>query len=200
MKRQFIFEREVGEYILPDMNALAEERYLTQKDRYAKIPETRASSHILFSSPPGRDRTELREEAAKILAELRAGADFEEYVDRYSDDPGTAARGGSLDRWIRFGDPSITPPYSESLFEIEEIGGYSKVTDSQFGLHIIRLDGIQESSYKPFEEVKGAIMQDLVGEQRKLAGKVVNERYFMSDEAFIDGDAMDELFAPYEQQ
>ena len=104
-----------------------------------------------------------------------------------------------MDRWIRFGDPGITPPYSEALFDIDEIGGYSEVTDSQFGLHIIRLDGIRESSYKSFEEVRNDIMRDLVSEQRKLAAKAVNERYFLSDEAFIDGDAMDELFEPYAQ-
>jgi parvulin-like peptidyl-prolyl isomerase len=199
VKRQFIFDREVGEYLVPDLDALARERYATQKDKYAKIPETRASSHILFSSPPGLDRTELRKEAAVILEELRNGADFEEYVEKYSEDPGSSQRGGSLDRWIRFGDPGITPPYSEALFEIDEIGGYSEVTDSQFGLHIIRLDGIRESSYKSFEEVRNDIMRDLVAEQRKLAAKAVNERYFLSDEAFIDGDAMDELFEPYAQ-
>lgn len=199
VKEQFMFQQLVADYELPDFDALARERYKTEKDKYARYPEVRASSHILFRSPPGQDRTELREKAQQVLDELRAGADFEAYVEQYSEDPGSSKRGGSLDRWIRLGDPQITPPYSGALFEIEEVGGYSEVTDSQFGLHIIRLDGIQESGYADFETVKPKIVNDLRAEYKTLAAKEVRARFNLTDDAFIDGDAMEELLAPYKQ-
>jgi len=199
VKEQFMFKRLVAEYEAPDFDALARERYKTEKEKYARYPEVRASSHILFRSPPGRDRTELRKKAQQVLEELRAGADFEAYVAEYSEDPGSSKRGGSLDRWIRLGDPKITPPYSGALFEIEEIGGYSEVTDSQFGLHIIRLDGIQESGLADYETVKPKIVNDLRAEYRTLAAKEVRARFNLTDDAFIDGDAMEELMAPYKQ-
>ena len=198
VKQEFAFKRELENYELPDLEALARERYKTHKNEYATIPETRASSHILLAQPPGPDRYELRKKAQRILEELRAGADFEAYVEKYSGDPGSAKRGGSLDKWIRFGDPGITPPYSEALFAIDEVGGYSEVTDSQFGVHIIRLDGIRESGYKPYEAVRGAIMEDLIAEHRKLASKAVSARFGITDDAFIDGDAMEEIFASYQ--
>ncbi|KGE04735.1 Peptidyl-prolyl cis-trans isomerase PpiD [Pseudohaliea rubra DSM 19751] len=198
-KEQFMFERLVADYDLPDFDELARERYKTQKDKYARYPELRASSHILFRSPPGEDRTELREKAALVLEELRAGADFEAYVQEYSEDPGSKKRAGSLDRWIRLGDPKITPPYSGALFEIDEIGGYSEVTDSQFGLHIIRLDGIQESGYAEYETVRPKIISDLRAEYKTLAAKEVRARFHLTDDAFIDGDAMEELLAPYKE-
>ncbi|CAN0606066.1 unnamed protein product, partial [Ectocarpus sp. 12 AP-2014] len=69
VKQQFVFNRAKNAYVLPDLNPLAEERYLTQKDKYAKIPETRASSHILFYQAPGPDRTELRLKAQAVLEE-----------------------------------------------------------------------------------------------------------------------------------
>jgi len=198
VKQEFAFKRALAEYELPDLEALAKERYKTHKDQYATIPETRASSHILLAQAPGPDRRALREKAQRILEELRAGADFEAYVEEYSGDPGSSKRGGSLDKWIRFGDPGITPPYSEALFAIDEVGGYSEVTDSQFGVHIIRLDGIRESGYKPYKEVRGAIMEDLIAEHRKLASKAVSARFGITDDAFVDGDALEELFAPYQ--
>ncbi len=198
VKQQFIFKRAQSAYALPDLSALAEERYATQMDKYAKIPETRASSHILFYTPPGPDRTALRVKAQKILDELRAGANFEAYVAEYSGDPGSAARQGSLDRWLRFGDPDISPPYTEALFAIEAVGEYSAVTDTQFGVHIIRLDGIRESGYEPFEEVQSRIVEDLMQEHYKLATKAARTRYNLSDDAFIDGEAMEALFAPYQ--
>lgn len=199
VKRDFMIKRHLASYEAPPLEPLVRERYKTQKDKYAKVPETRASSHILFASPPGLDRGELRKEAQRVLEELRAGADFEAYVAEYSEDPGTAARAGSLERWLRFGDPGVTPPYTEALFAIEEVGGYSEVTDSQFGLHIIRLDGIREAGYKSLDEVRVAIIEDLANEYRQLATKAVRRRYDVSDDAFIDGNAMEELFAPYKQ-
>jgi parvulin-like peptidyl-prolyl isomerase len=198
-RERFMFQRLVDNYETPDFEALARERYRTEKDKYARYPEVRASSHILFRSPPGEDRTELREKAREVLEELRNGADFAEYVERYSEDPGSKERDGSLDRWVRFGDPKITPPYSGALFDIEEVGGYSEVTDSQFGLHIIRLDGIQESGYADYEQVRQSIIKDLRAEFKTLAAKEVRARFQLTDDAFIDGEAMEELFAPYKQ-
>jgi len=197
VKRDFMLKRHLQEYEAPPLEPLVLERYQTQKEKYARIPETRASSHILLASPPGLDRTQLREKAAEILEELREGADFEEYVAMYSEDSGSRERGGSLDRWLRFGDPEITPPYTEALFSIENVGEYSEVTDSQFGLHIIRLDGIRKAGFEPLEKVRPAIVADLVKEYRALARKAVRARYDLSEEAFVDGEAMEELFAPY---
>ena len=116
---------------------------------------------------------------------------------QYSEDPGRRERNGSIDRWIRLGDPSITPPYSGALFEIEKVGGYSEVTDSEFGLHIIRLDGIRAAGYLPYKAVRDRIVQDLRAEFGTLTSKQVRARFNLTDDAFIDGDAMDELFAPY---
>jgi parvulin-like peptidyl-prolyl isomerase len=176
---------------------LARERYATLKDRYAKVPETRSSSHVLLASPPGLDRTELREQARNLLQQLREGASFAEYVEKYSEDPGSKQRAGSLGRWIRLGEKDITPPYSEALFEIDAVGGYSEVTDSPFGLHIIRLDGIRPSRYLEFDEVKDTIVRAILNERRQLAVREVRARYLLGDNAFIDGAAMERLFAPY---
>lgn len=197
MQRKFIFDQFNKNLVVPDMALLAQERYNTNKDKYALMPEERTSSHILFSCPPGCDREPLRPKADELLAELLAGADFEEMVAIHSQDPGTRANKGKLDRWITLGQPGIAAHYSGALFEIEEVGGYSNVTDTQFGLHIIRLDDVRESYHLPFEEVRDDIINALELEYRELATKDFQASFRMSDNVRIDGPAMDALFAPY---
>ncbi len=99
--------------------------------------------------------------------------------------------------WMHAGQPNIAPPYLEGLFGIEEIGGYSDVVETQFGLHIIRLDEIKESYYLSFEEVREEIIASLEAEYKELAAKEFQARYILSDEVRIDGPAMEEIFAPY---
>jgi len=197
IKRELAYSQEIGATEIPNPEALAREYYATQKDKYARKPETRSSSHILFSSPPGQPRDEVRAKAQSILEELRAGADFEEMVAEYSQDPGSKARDGAIKDWMRLGDPRYTPPYSEALFSIDAVGEYSEITDSQFGIHIIRLDGIRPSGYLPYDEVKSKIYTDIAAEFRGLAAKEINQKYKITDDAFIDGKAMEELFEPY---
>lgn len=199
-KREFVFKKLMEDLEVPDLEPLVEERYHTKKDKYALVPEKRASSHILLASEPGKDRTSVREEAAEILAQLRGGADWDAMVAEHSDDVGSKARNGSLNRWVILGDPGITPPYTEALFEIDGIGGYSRVTDTQFGVHIIRLDGIEASYYRDFEEVREVILADVEREFRQRSARVLRSRYNLTDEAYINGEAMDELFAPYVAQ
>ena len=198
-KAEFALTRLMEDVELADPADLAAEYYLTKKEQYAAVPEQRASSHILLASPPGLDRAEVRELGQSIRAQLLDGADWSSLVAEYSDDPGSAQRDGSLDRWVSLGDPNITPPYTAALFEIEDIGGYI-VGESQFGVHIIRLDDIKPKYYREFREVSTQIVQDIRAEQRKLALDEIKSQFHIDESAFIDGDAMEALFTPYKTE
>jgi peptidyl-prolyl cis-trans isomerase C len=200
VQSKYVFDRYMKNLEVPDMSALAEERYETQKDKYALVEEKRLSSHILFACPPGCDRKPLRPKAQQVLDELRAGADFAQMVAEYSQDPGTKPRDGHLPRWLGMGEPQISPPYLGGLFDIEEVGGYSEVVDTQFGLHIIRLDDIQASYYRPYDEVRDEIIQRLEGEYRELSAKEFKASFRATDEIRIDGDVMEEILAPYKTE
>lgn len=197
VREQYMFRRQLGDVKTPQVEALAREYYKTRKDHYAKVPEARGSSHILLASRPGLDRKEVRAKAQAILEELRAGGDWDTLVVEHSDDPSAASRKGALRDYIELGDSSISPPYSGALFDIQEVGEFSEVTDTQFGVHIIRLDGIRASSYKEYDDVRDKIIGDILTELRTLASKEIRARYNLDEGAFIDGPAMDELFAPY---
>jgi len=197
-KQGFILRNFMDTLVVPDMTELSKERYTTQKDKYARVKERRYSSHILFMCLPGQcDRSELKVKAQVVLDELRQGADFVEMVHQYSEDKGTKAKDGLFDHWMELGEAGVTPPYSGGLFEIGNIGEYADLVESQFGVHIIRLDGIRESHYLPYEEVKDTIITRLTNEYKKLSAKQFNAQFIITDKAFIDGKAMDDIFAPY---
>jgi peptidyl-prolyl cis-trans isomerase C len=200
VQRSYVTAQYMKNLEIPDMAALAEEQYKAEKDKYAHVPEVRSSSHILVACQAGSgcDIKAKKAVAQGILDQLLAGADFEALVEQFSEDPGSKGRGGKFDKWIRMGEPNVSPPYVGALFEIDEIGGYSDVTTTQFGFHIIRLDGIEKSYYKPFEEVRASIIATLEYEYKKLAAKEFDGRYRLTEQALLDDKALDEIFAPYQ--
>ncbi len=201
IQRNYVAQEFLKNLEVPDMKPLAKERYITEKDKYAFVPEVRTSSHILFPCRPGScDPFELQATAKGVLEELVSGADFEQMVAEYSGDPGSKGKGGKFDKWLRLGEPNVAPPYVGALFEIEKIGDYSDVITTQFGFHIIRLDGIQEEHYKSFEEVEQVIVDTLVLEYEKLAMKEFDARYHLSDEVQLNDAALDEIFAPFKSE
>ncbi|MEZ5572069.1 MAG: peptidylprolyl isomerase [Halioglobus sp.] len=197
-KRKFILQEYVNNLKVPDMSKLAAERYETEKEKYALVPEKRISSHILFACPPGScSREETKVKAQKVLDELNAGADFTAAVEAYSGDPGSKAKGGKFNKWIRLGEPGVAGPYSEGLFTIGKVGEYSGLVSTQFGVHIIRLDGVEEAHFLTYDEVKAKIIADLEAEFRRSSITEFNRSFNMTDQVIIDNEAVDAIFAPY---
>lgn len=71
-----------------------------------------------------------------LYNQLRQGADFASLAATYSDDPGSAGRGGDLD-WVSAGD--MVGPF-EAVMQNTPIGDYSAPFKTQFGWHILKVD------------------------------------------------------------
>lgn len=197
-KRRYVMAHFMDNLDMPDMAALAEERYHTEKDKYALITEHRLASHILILCKVSEcDRIEKRKVAEEALAELEAGADWDEMVKKYSGDPGSKDKGGRFAKWLVKGIPKVDPHFVGGVFSIDEVGGYSDLVDTQFGIHIIRLDQLRPAFYRSYEEVREQIIADLENNFRNLAAKDFDARYIMTSETHIDMEAMDEILAPY---
>ncbi|MEH6585329.1 MAG: peptidylprolyl isomerase [Halioglobus sp.] len=202
-QRDFVLRQYRDSLQVPDFSELAQEQYTVNREKNAAIPERRISSHILFVTKPGMPgdaREKITADAQSVLDQLRAGADFVEMVKQYSGEPGAAVKEGKFDKWVQYGEVGVSPPYSEGLFTIASVGEYSELVQTQFGLHIIRLDGIQEKSFKSFDEVKADIVQKLEAEYVKLAMKEWVGRFQMTNDAVIDSEAVESILAPYAKQ
>jgi len=201
--QQYMVQQFINSIPLPELEGLAQERYATEKDKYARVPPQRMSSHILLLCPQGDgscDRPATLARAQQILSELQVGADFEALVKEYSQDPGSKDNKGRLNKWLEPGTKDVDRAYLKAVFALEKEGDYSGVVTSKFGLHIIRLDKAKESYYKTYEEARPEIVKALTQEYLNLKVKVFDEGYRFTDDLYIDGDAMEEIFSQYKTQ
>jgi peptidyl-prolyl cis-trans isomerase SurA len=95
------------------------------------------SRHILLKPSPILSEERAKAMLANFLTQVRAGdADFAKLASQYSEDPGSAAKGGELG-WA---DPSMyVPEFSQTLASLEE-GQYSEPFRSTHGWHIVQLE------------------------------------------------------------
>jgi len=128
--------------------------YEKNKDRYNE-PEKRHGRHILI--PVGKDDAAAKKLADDVYAQAKAGKDFAALAKQYSQDPGSADKGGDLGWADR---QQFVGPFADALFgmNVGEIRGPVK---TQFGYHIIRLDEIQAGKTKPLETVRPELEAEL---------------------------------------
>ncbi|MEX0912036.1 MAG: peptidylprolyl isomerase [Gemmatimonadota bacterium] len=95
--------------------------------------------HILLRTPTSADeaqRDSVEQLAESLRARAEAGESFEELAGEYSEDPGSAARGGDLGFFSR---GRMVQPFEEVAFELEP-GEVSPVVETPFGYHVILLE------------------------------------------------------------
>lgn len=77
----------------------------------------------------------IREKLNNFRDRVYNGEDFKMLATLYSDDPGSAVKGGELG-FVNRGD--LVPEFERAAFRLKE-GEISKVVESQFGYHIVQL-------------------------------------------------------------
>lgn len=128
--------------------------YDANKEKFRKEQEIN-TRHILLKSS---------DEAKQIKDKLAAGEDFSELAKRYSIDPNAKVTGGEVGFHPK---GTLLPEYEAAAFKLTKIGQTSPITKTQFGYHIIRLEGVKPPQYVPFAEVKEFIKQQLAQERQK---------------------------------
>ena len=109
----------------------------------AQKPETEIHArHILVPTEA---------EAKAALKRVKKGEDFAKVADELSKDPGS--QGGDLG-W--FTKDQMVPEFADAAFKLEH-GQISDPVKSQFGWHVIKVEGKREKSFPPFEQVKDQV-------------------------------------------
>jgi peptidyl-prolyl cis-trans isomerase D len=109
--------------------------------------------HILIRVAPDADEPQLGEaelRANGVASIARSGADFAELAAEHSDDPGSKELGGDLG-W--FGRGAMVPEFEDAVFSGKP-GDIVGPIKSQFGYHIIKIEGFRPEHQQPFEEVQ----------------------------------------------
>ena len=135
-------------------------------------PEKREVSHILVSVPSdaGTDEVEQARNRLDALANrIAAGESFEDLARVNSDDPGSAAAGGSLG-FIERG--MMVPEFEEAAFALAR-NQVSEPVRSSFGWHLIKVTSVLGSRSATFEEVRDQVLAQY---QSREAERIFVER------------------------
>ncbi|MGJ8620482.1 MAG: SurA N-terminal domain-containing protein [Methylophilaceae bacterium] len=138
--------------------------------------EQREASHILIGfgvNASGEDKAKAKEKALEIDAQLKADPKrFEELAVKFSQDPGSATKGGSLGS---FGRGAMVKPFEDAVFAMQ-VGDISDVVESEFGYHIIRLDGVTGNS-SSYEDMKPQIKAELIFQKAQVKYAELTEEF-----------------------
>ncbi len=149
IEKSLLVEKLMNEYVENKVKLTDEdiESYYNENiANYTKKPGANIS-HILL---------ETEEEAKEVLAKYNAGTGFTDLSTEYSKDTAAASQGGSLG-FIEYDTTSYDADFMAGAKELGE-GEISEPVKTQFGWHLIKVDGIQnEEVVQPLEEVKETI-------------------------------------------
>ena len=143
-------------------------RYYDRNRARFRSPDIFEASHILFAAAAS-DRAahaKAREDAAAVLAELRATPErFAELAQAHSRCP-SAAQGGNLGQ-ITAGQ--TTPEFEQALVALEPGQLCEAPVATRYGFHVIRLDRKHAGRTLPYEVVAGRIADYLRESVRRRA-------------------------------
>ncbi|CAN5888159.1 SurA N-terminal domain-containing protein [soil metagenome] len=137
--------------------------YGEHKSAYT-LPEQRRARHILIklAKEAGQKAVEKARKEIEALAErMKKGESFEDLAAKYSEDVGSKSKRGDLGFFQR---GVMAPPFEEAVYALKP-GEISRPVRTDFGFHLIRLDGIREGKTKLFEEVREEIEKNYRNEQ-----------------------------------
>ena len=156
-------------YALVDSNALREQtpvspeearQYYDANVQQYSTPEQMRASHILLKTE-GKDEAAVKKQAEDLLAQIKKGADFAALATKFSEDEGSATKGGDLDFFPR---NQMVKEFEEAAFALEP-GQVSDLVKTTYGYHIIKAAEKRAASTRSFEEVRPQIEDQLKWER-----------------------------------
>ncbi len=122
-------------------------------------------SHILFRISDKNQEAVAQAKAKIVQSKLAEGARFEDLAKQYSDDPGSAQRGGDLG-FVTKG--SLVKEFEDAAWSLKP-GDTSGLVRTQYGLHIIRVFEVKDAQKADFDKVKAEIRDQLLQAKREKA-------------------------------
>jgi peptidyl-prolyl cis-trans isomerase C len=167
-----LVSREVGPSIT---EAAVRAKYDAEIANKPGVEEVRAR-HILFDS---------EEKARKLIADLKAGADFATVAKDNSTDPG-AAQGGDLGF---FKATDMLPEFSAAAFTLK-IGDFTTdPVQTRYGWHVIKLEERRNAAAPTFEqaypELRQTMIQDGINKVLTKARTLVKVERFNQDGSVV---------------
>ncbi|MFT4523966.1 MAG: peptidyl-prolyl cis-trans isomerase SurA [Bacteroidia bacterium] len=128
------------------------------------------AAHIMIKTP--KDATEEQNAESKkkideVAALLKEGKEFAKLAAKYSDDKGSAEKGGVLP-W--FGTGRMVPEFETAAFALENDGDITEPVKSSYGWHIIQRK--ERKAQKAFEDMESDLRAKVAKDSRSQQSKI----------------------------
>ena len=163
--------------------------YYEDRQQEYLVPASVNAQHILFRTQDvtENDIEEVRDRARDVLNRAKSGDDFGDLAREFSEDT-SASAGGDLGT---FGPGQMVPEFEVAAFALGE-GATSDLVETEFGIHIIRVNEKQEEQSRPLEEVRASIETILKSEAAAAQSAAVSQRVAVALATSSDLDAVAE--------
>jgi peptidyl-prolyl cis-trans isomerase SurA len=147
------------------------------------------AAHIMVKTPKeatGEQIAEAKKKIDEVSGLLKEGKEFASLAAKYSDDKGSAEKGGILP-W--FGTGRMVPEFETAAFALEQDGDITEPIKSSYGWHIIqRKERKEQKSFEDLEsDLRAKVAKDGRSQQSRIAvlTKVKKEYGFSVNEKSV---------------
>ncbi|KJZ14736.1 MAG: peptidylprolyl isomerase [Marinomonas sp.] len=152
---------------------------IDKKSSQTALQQQTKARHILLSANAIRNQKQTQEALEAIYQRILKGEDFASLAKEFSEDKGSALKGGDLD-WTVQG--TMVPEF-EAVMNETSVGGVSKPFKSQYGWHVLKVEGRRSQDIS--DKIKEAnAKQALIAQKQDLVlSQWLDE---LKSKAFID--------------
>src|SRR5471032_1497363 len=148
----------------------------------ANLAEQRRAAHILIEVNDKTTDAQAKAKIEEIQQRLAKGEDFAALAKEFSQDPGSATKGGDLGY---AGKGVYDPAFEDALYALNK-DQVSAPVRSEFGWHLIKLLGVEAPSVPTFASLKDKLTHDLKAQQ--VEQRFVDAMKKLEDSAFEASD------------
>ncbi len=128
-------------------------------------------AHIMIKHPKDTMNTDTmarhKKKIMEIADSLKAGKSFEQMAMKYSEDPGSAKKGGELN-WFSWASP-YPAEFKEASYALGKDNDISGIVKTRFGWHLIKRLGTRP--LMAYEEMQGEIKNKVAKDTRSQKGR-----------------------------
>lgn len=162
------YNTKVGEISMPVRTRFGY-HIIKVEDKRAAQGEVLAA-HIMIKTPKEATEEQIAEAKKKIdevAGLLKEGKEFAKLAAKYSDDKGSAEKGGVLP-W--FGTGRMVPEFEAAAFALAEDGDISEPIKSSYGWHIIQRK--ERKAQKSFEDMESDLRAKVAKDSRSQQSRI----------------------------
>jgi len=146
------------------------------------LAEQRRAAHILIEVNDKLNDAQAKAKIEEIQQRLAKGEDFAALAKQFSQDPGSASKGGDLG----YAGPGVyDPAFEKTLYELKK-DQVSAPVRSDYGWHLIKLLGVEAPSVPSFASLKDKLTHELKAQQ--VEQRFVDVTKQLEDSAFEASD------------